>query len=73
MKGILFVLMSFAVVMQAEAAKPCEELKDEIAAKLDTKGVKNYTLEIVPANETTDKQIVGSCDGGTRKITYSRS
>lgn len=74
MKGLLFVLLSFLVVTQAQAAKPCEELKGEIAAKLDAKGVKNYTLEIVPADETTaDKRIVGTCEGGTKKITYIRA
>ena len=29
------------------AGKPCEELKSEIAAKLDAKGVSGYSLEIV--------------------------
>jgi hypothetical protein len=59
------------------AAKPCEELKSEIDAKLQAKGVKNYTLEI-KANEETkdlkdDAKIVGSCDGGTKKIVYTRA
>lgn len=54
------------------AAKNCEELKTEIAAKLDAKGVVNYTLEIVPAEEVKDQKVVGTCDGGTRKITYKR-
>ena len=72
MKGIMFFLLSFAVVAQAQTRKPCEELKDEIAAKLDVKGVQNYTLEIVPVDQITDKQIVGRCDGGTMKITYTR-
>jgi hypothetical protein len=33
-------------------AKPCEELKTEIAAKLDAKGVKGYTLDIVARTRT---------------------
>lgn len=72
MKEILFVLLSLLVVTQAQAAKPCEELKAEIAAKLDAKGVINYVLEIVPADGTTEKRIVGTCDGGTKMITYTR-
>lgn len=64
--------MAFVAVSQAHAAKPCEELKSEIAAKLDAKGVRSYTLEIVPVDETTDKRIVGTCEGGTKKITYVR-
>jgi hypothetical protein len=55
--------------------KPCEELKTEIAAKLDAKGVKNYTLNIVPAAEVAelkDAKVIGTCDGGTKRITYER-
>ncbi|HEY0973183.1 MAG TPA: DUF1161 domain-containing protein [Solimonas sp.] len=56
----------------AQAAKPCEALKGEIAAKLDAKGVQRYVLTIVPADATGDQAIVGSCDGGKSKITYVR-
>ena len=41
------VLLFVSVPAHAQAAKACEELKDEIAKKLDAKGVKGYTLEIV--------------------------
>jgi hypothetical protein len=63
----LFVLPAFA------QAKPCEELKSEIAAKLDAKGVKGYQLEIVAADQVAkEAKVVGSCEGGTKKITYKR-
>jgi hypothetical protein len=52
--------------------KPCEELKTEIEAKLKDKGVTNYTLEIVAADQIKDQKVVGSCDGGKNKITYTR-
>jgi hypothetical protein len=52
--------------------KPCEELKAEIAKKLDDKGVKNYELTIVENDKAGGAKIVGSCDGGTKKITYVR-
>jgi len=53
--------------------KACEELKTEIAAKLDEKGVKNYTLNIVDVKDVKDTDnVVGSCDGGTKRITYTR-
>jgi hypothetical protein len=52
--------------------KPCEELKNEIDAKLKEKGVVNYTLEIVPADQIADQKVVGSCDGGKNKITYTK-
>jgi hypothetical protein len=57
----------------ALAAKPCEQLKSEIAAKLDAQGVKNYTLDVVPADQVADQKVVGSCEGGTKKIVYKRS
>jgi hypothetical protein len=57
----------------AQAAKPCEELKSEIATKLDAKGVKSYSLEIVPKDQDMDGKVVGTCEGGTKKIVYRRS
>jgi hypothetical protein len=53
--------------------KPCEELKTEIAAKLDANGVKNYTLEIVANEQVGDRKVVGSCEGGSKKIVYVRN
>ncbi|MDH3286830.1 MAG: DUF1161 domain-containing protein [Betaproteobacteria bacterium] len=50
--------------------KPCEELKAEIEAKVRNNGVKHFTLTIVPNAQVKDQQVVGSCDGGTKKITY---
>ena len=54
------------------APKDCEELKTEIAAKLDAKGVKGYTLTIVPAAEADAAKTVGSCDAGSKRIIYTR-
>ncbi|MBK4989710.1 MULTISPECIES: DUF1161 domain-containing protein [Pseudomonas] len=54
------------------AGKPCEELKAEIAAKLDAKGVQGYSLEVVNKGEPAGK-VVGSCEGGTKEIVYRRS
>ncbi|MFP3404263.1 DUF1161 domain-containing protein [Pseudomonas sp. SIMBA_065] len=53
------------------AGKPCEELKAEITAKLDAKGVNGYTLEIVKKGEPAGK-VVGSCEAGTKEIVYRR-
>lgn len=54
-------------------AKPCEELKTEIAAKLDAKGVKGYSLEIVAKDQDAgDGKAVGNCEGGTKKIVYKK-
>ena len=67
--GSLLLFASVAAV----AAKPCEDLKSEIAAKLDAKGVQNYSLDVVAADQVGDQKVVGSCEGGTKKIVYKRS
>ena len=56
----------------AQAAKPCEELKSEIAKKIEANGVKSYTLDIVAKDQDADGKVVGTCDGGTKKIVYER-
>lgn len=58
--------------LSALAAKPCDELKTEIAGKLDAKGVAGYTLDVVANDQVGDQTVVGSCNGGTQKITYKR-
>lgn len=62
-----------AVSMSAFAAKPCEELKSEIDAKFQAKGVQNYTLEIVANGAEDSGKTVGTCDGGTKHISYKRA
>ncbi|MCE4539428.1 DUF1161 domain-containing protein [Pelomonas sp. P7] len=54
------------------APKPCDELKAEIAAKLDEKGVKGYEIAAVENDKVGEAKVIGSCDGGTRKLTYVR-
>ena len=68
---ILFCALMMAVA-PAFAAKPCEELKGEIAAQIDANHVPSYTLDIVDNDQAGDRSVVGSCDGGTRKIVYTR-
>jgi hypothetical protein len=70
---ILAAILFVPACSYAQAAKPCEELKSEIASKLDAKGVKSYSLEIVPKDQETDGKVVGGCEGGTKKIVYRRS
>ncbi len=56
----------------APARKACEDLKAEIAKKLDAKGVVNYTLDVVDKGKEGDGKVVGGCDGGTKSIVYAR-
>jgi hypothetical protein len=66
--ALLFVSASaFAL-----GGKPCEELKGEIAKKLEANGVKSYTLEIVAKDKTGAGKVVGTCEGGTKQIEYTR-
>lgn len=56
------------------APKPCDELKAEIEAKIQSAGVASYTLEVVTNDEVKDpNMVVGSCDYGTRKIIYQKN
>ena len=79
MKPYLKVSLTIAAVLAvpacgyAQGAKPCEELKTEIAAKLDAKGVKGYSLDIVAKDaDAGDAKVVGTCEAGTKKILYKR-
>ncbi|MGC1483606.1 MAG: DUF1161 domain-containing protein [Candidatus Acidiferrum sp.] len=68
--AVLFVPAS----CYAQGSKPCEELKSEIATKLEAKGVKSYSLDIVAKDqEVTDGKVVGTCEGGTKKIVYRKT
>jgi len=74
-KKILLAIAAVLVVpacSHAQGAKACEELKTEIAAKLDAKGVKGYTLDIVAKDVDAPGKPVGTCEGGTKKIMYSK-
>jgi hypothetical protein len=72
MKKVIVFLTLSLVVAPAFAGKNCEELKSEIGAKLESKGVKNYTLDIIATEEVSDQKVVGSCEAGKKKITYKR-
>ncbi|RYY73714.1 MAG: DUF1161 domain-containing protein [Gammaproteobacteria bacterium] len=72
MKKIVALLVLSFIGSPAFAGKNCDELKSEIAAKLDAKGVAGYTLEIVATEEVKDQNVIGSCEGGTKKITYKK-
>lgn len=78
-KPTLLILSAAALLLTQAvqaAPKPCDELKAEIAAKLDEKGVKNYELTAVENDKVAEMgekaKVVGSCDGGTKKLTYVR-
>lgn len=73
-RALLSVGLLLATLPAAAAVKNCDELKAEIDGKLQAKGVSGYELTIVAADaETAPTAVeVGSCDGGSKKILYSR-
>lgn len=75
MKRFALTVICCALATSALAApKPCEELKAEIEAKIQARGVTSYTLEIVSNSEVHDQNmVVGSCEGGTKKIIYQKN
>ncbi|MGE8405648.1 MAG: DUF1161 domain-containing protein [Pseudomonas sp.] len=73
-RSAVVVMASLLAVNAFAAPKPCEELKAEIEAKIQSRGVTSYTLEIVPNSEVHDQNmVVGSCEGGTKKIIYQKN
>ena len=71
MKPYVLLLACLAVSTSAFAT-PCEEVKTQIAAKLDAKHVSDYTLDVVPADQAGDAKVIGTCEGGTKKIVYTK-
>jgi general secretion pathway protein A len=53
--------------------KSCDELQAEIQAKLEAKRLTGYALAILASGDVQGRQIVGSCEGGTKKIALTRT
>ena len=74
--ALLFVSTAgFAQSDQASAPaarKSCDDLKAEISKKLDAKGVAGYTLDAVDKGKEGDGKVVGTCDGNTKSLVYTR-
>jgi len=70
----LLMLAALTLIAAPVAAqvKPCEELKGEIAEKMKKNGVKEPNLTIVDKDAQADGKVVGTCEGGTKKIVYKR-
>ena len=52
--------------------KDCGELKGEIEAKIKKNGVEKFSLDVVEKDAPADGKVVGTCDGGEKKIVYKR-
>lgn len=51
----------------------CTVLLEQIEDKLHAKGVQNYRLELADIDEATEGKVIGSCNGGTKKVVYTRA
>jgi len=65
-------LVTMSPAFAQNMRKDCNELKSEIDTKIKNNGVQNFTLEIVDKDTQVDGKVVGTCDGGTKKIVYKR-
>ena len=52
--------------------KDCGELRGEIEAKIKKNGVDKFSLDVVDADKQAEGKVVGTCDGGTKKIVYKK-
>ena len=68
--AVLGLVMSGPALAQK---KDCGELKGEIEAKIKKNGVEKFSLDVVDADKQHDGKIVGTCEGGTKKIVYKRA
>jgi len=67
------VVLGMAVSGPALAQKKdCGELKGEIEGKIKKNGVEKFSLDVVEADKQGDGKVVGTCDGGTKKIVYKK-
>jgi hypothetical protein len=72
MKQWIVIAAAALAAPAAFAAKSCDELKTEIAQKIESKGVKSYTLEAVETDKVGEQKVVGSCEGGKKKLVYAK-
>jgi hypothetical protein len=85
---IKFALLAGLSLFSIQAMASCEEVKAQIDAKLQAKGISSYTLEVVPvsnaknapvaasgvaAPKASSGKVVGSCDNDTKQIIYTRN
>ena len=71
-KTALALALALAVVPAFAQQKSCDELKAEIDAKITKNGVAKFTTTIVAKDAAEDGKVVGTCEGGTKKIVYKR-
>lgn len=72
LRDVLFGLTLCCLAGAAQAGKGCDELRAAIDAKIQAKGVRGYSLDIVGAADVGSAKVVGQCEGGRKRIVYAR-
>jgi hypothetical protein len=72
--GRRFALTMALVAGAAAQASPCDDFKAVLAARIESTGVRGYSLEVVPADDPvpSDAKVIATCESGTRKYLYRR-
>lgn len=52
----------------------CDSLKEKLAARIESGGVRGYSLDISPASTPlpSGAKVIGTCDGGAFRLVYRR-
>jgi hypothetical protein len=73
----LAILMAAAMLAGASAhaqSSACDDFKAVLAARIESTGVRGYSLEVVPAGAPVPSgaKVIATCESGVRKILYRR-
>jgi hypothetical protein len=71
--GVPFFALAFVASAHAQTAA-CDDFKASLAARFESKGVRGYSLEALPAGAPTPSgaKAIGNCESGAYKIVYRR-
>jgi hypothetical protein len=69
-----FAVMMALTISATTQASPCDDFKAVLAARIESTGVRGYSLEVVPADDPVprDAKVIATCESGTRKYLYRR-
>lgn len=75
--GVLTLLQAASMVLAASAlaqTNTCDEFKAVLAARIESSGVRGYSLETVKAGTPVppDAKVIGTCESGARNVIYRR-
>jgi hypothetical protein len=72
MRNFHYVVLVLLLACTAASAATCEALRLEIASKIKSAGVAEFSVTTVEAGASAPGKVVGTCDQGRSKIIYLR-